>query len=73
MLKAVLLRQRFAERVKAALGETGLSSEDLAAQSALPVRRIENILNGSHVRITLADMCLIAFVLGTPLSKLLAA
>lgn len=73
MRKALVLRQRFAKRVKAALGETGLSSDDLAAKSALSVRRIENILDGRHVRITLADMSIIACVLRTPLSNLLAA
>lgn len=69
--KGVLLRSRFGDRVKALLSQSGLSSEELAERSAIPAKRIESILSGSLIRLTLRDMSLIASVLGTPLYCLL--
>lgn len=65
--KGVVLRSRFGERVRTLLGQTGLSSEELAERSAIPAKRIESILSGSLIRITLRDMSIIAGVFGIPL------
>ena len=72
MAESGVLRSRFAARVRALLGEAGLSGEELAARSELPAKRIEKILAGRLLRITLTDMAMIAGVLGTPLYDLLA-
>ena len=69
--KSAVLRSRFGERAAALLAETELSIADLAARCAFPVRRVENILRGSYIRLTLWDMSVIAGVLGTPLFNLL--
>lgn len=69
--KGVVLRSRFAERVKWLLGENGLTAEDLAERSAIPPTKLESILRGSLIGITIRDMSIIAAVLGTPLYYLL--
>lgn len=69
MARDGVLRLRFADRVRAILGERGLTADDLAEQSTLPVSRIERILQGRHFPITLGEMGLIASVFGlTPYS-----
>lgn len=70
--KSVELRSRFGCRVRALLTEKGFSTADLAEGSALPIGRVERILNGALNRITLSDMAAIASVLQIPLSDLLA-
>lgn len=70
MKDGATLRRRFGERARNALAELGLTTTDLAMRSDLPARRVEHILNGQWVRITLRDMALIASVLGTPLFNL---
>lgn len=72
MAKGVVLRSRFGDRVKVLLTETGISTEELAERSAIPAKRIQNMLNGSFIRITLRDMSIIAAALNTPLYNLLA-
>lgn len=67
----VALRQRFGERARSMLAELGLTPTDLATRSELPAKRVEHILHGRWVRITLRDMALIASVLGTPLFSLM--
>lgn len=69
--KSSVLRSRFADRVRALLGEAGLSSKELAARCKLPLKRIDSILEGRLIRITMRDMTVIAGVLGTPLYCLL--
>ena len=65
------LRSRFADRVRALLGELGLSTEELVERSALPSRRVDRILAGSLVSVTFRDMTVIADVLGKPVYALL--
>lgn len=72
MTNSGILRARFGERVKTLLRDAGLTSADLAARSDLPVSRIERILHGRLIPLTLRDMSIIAGVLGTPLWGLLA-
>lgn len=72
MTNSGILRARFGERVKTLLRDAGLTSADLAARSNLPVSRIERILRGGLIPLTLRDMSIIAGVLGTPLWSLLA-
>lgn len=67
----VALRQRFGERAHRMLIELGLTPNDLATRSELPAKRVEHILQGRWLRITLRDMALIASVLGTPLFNLM--
>jgi predicted transcriptional regulator len=69
--KGVVLRSRSGDRVKVLLNETGISTEELAERSAIPAKRIQNMLNGSFIRITLRDMSIIAAP-STPLYNLLA-
>lgn len=66
------LRFVFACRVQGLFTHTGLTSEDLSNMSNLPHSRIEKILEGSFVRLTLLDMDVIARALGMPLYNLLA-
>lgn len=68
----VALRQRFGERARRMLTELELTPNDLAIRSELPANRVEHILHGRWLRITLRDMALIASVLGTPLFSLMA-
>ena len=72
MRSSSALRSRFGYRVEASLAETGLTVDDLALRSGLPAARVERILGGTLVRLTLRDMTAIAGVVGTPLFKLLA-
>lgn len=72
MGKSAILRSRFGDRATMLLNERGLTAGDLAARTTLPVARIESILRGSLVPITLDDMTVIADVLGTSLFGLLA-
>ncbi len=58
--------------MKAALHEKGMSAGGLAEQAQLSPGRVETILRGKLVRLTLMDMSLIADALGRPLVKLLA-
>lgn len=67
----VTMRLTFGERTRSALTELGISPLDLATRSRLPKSRIQHILRGQLVRITLRDMALIASVLGTPLFSLI--
>lgn len=71
MAASVVLRSRLADRIKALLGEKGLSSAELAERSALPPSRIDRILDGRLARITLHDITVIAAVLGVPVYSLL--
>lgn len=72
MAQSSALRSRFGHRVKASLAETGLTLDDLATRAGLPLTRVERILCGTLVRLTLRDMTLIAGAVGTPLFRLLA-
>ena len=72
MRKGVVLRSRFGDRVRALLGEEGLTIAELAERAALPVGRVERILSGRFLRLTLSDMSTIAAVVGAPLFTLLA-
>ena len=71
MVEGDVLRARFGTRVRALLARTGLTSDDLAALSNLPLPRVEKILEGSYVGITIMDMDVIAHVLQTSLYSLL--
>ncbi len=65
------LRSRFADRVRALLGELGLSKDDLVERSALPSGRVDRILAGSLVPLTFRDLTIIGAVLGMPVHTLL--
>lgn len=72
MGKSAILRSRFGDRATMLASKQGLTSGHLAARTSLPVARIESILRGTLVPITLDDMTVIADVLGTTLFRLLA-
>lgn len=72
MGKSAILRSRFADRATRLLATRGLALDELAARAGLPVARVSSILRGTLVAMTLADMSLIAGVLGAPLFGLLA-
>ena len=72
MVESSALRSRFGHRVEALLAETGLTVDELAMRAKLPAARVERILGGTLVRLTLRDLTLIAGAVGTPLFKLLA-
>ncbi|WP_156367398.1 helix-turn-helix domain-containing protein [Novosphingobium sp. KN65.2] len=67
MSEAVVLRQRFGKRVKAALTRLNLTPADLASRCELACQDVEGILNGRRKSLTLAEMALIASCLGAPL------
>lgn len=69
---AVSLRVRFASRLKPLLSQKSLDSAGLAERSQVPLKRIEEILDGTYVSLTLNDMDRIAAALETPLYKLLS-
>lgn len=71
MEQATKLRQQFGERAQIALAGLEITAHELASRSAMPLRRIEHILLGRWLRLTLRDMTIIAAVLGTPLTDLL--
>ena len=71
MTNEFVLRQRFGERARAVLAELALTTHDLSFRCALPIARIERILDGRQTRLTLRDMGLIASALGTPLYDLM--
>jgi predicted transcriptional regulator len=60
--KGAVLRSRFGARVTTLLVEIKMTSEELSTRSALSTGRIEKILTGRLVRITLRNMTTIASV-----------
>lgn len=71
MAQSLVLRTLFGARVGALLIDLELESEALARLVDLPVTRIDKILTGRLVRITLDDMSRIACAFGVPLHDLL--
>ncbi|MBU4557026.1 MAG: helix-turn-helix transcriptional regulator [Actinobacteria bacterium] len=72
MAKSVVLRSRFGSRAKTLLERRELAAIDLAERSQISVQRVEKILDGSCVGVTLNDMHAIAEVLQMPLYVFLA-
>ena len=72
MTETAVLRTRFGERARNLLDAKGMSHAELAQRSRLPVERIEDILSGRLIPITMRDMTVISDGLGTPLICLLA-
>lgn len=72
MNKAAAIRIRFGERVGNLLVRSGMTPTDLAVASNLSIDRIEKILVGGYVRITVAEMEIIANIVEASLHDLLA-
>lgn len=72
MTKCLVLRARFGSRIKSRLAGTGLTVDDLAALSRVPVDRLSKIINGIYGRLTIRDMDAIASAFHISLYSLLA-